>query len=101
MRLLNASSIALLSIIASSAIACAQPHDRDDNSQGRRGPPAFSDIDLNSDGAVTLEEFMQKEVPNGDHQTIVNAIDSNSDGLITETELSEHKPPRRGGQRPD
>jgi len=56
---------------------------------------------LNQDGAITLEEFKQKEVPHGDHEVIFKSIDTDGDGLISETELAEHKPPRRDGKRPD
>mgnify|MGYP000651316347 CR=1 FL=1 len=61
----------------------------------RRGPPPFSQLDLNGDSSITLDEFSQHRLPHGDHETVFNRIDSDGDGIITETELTSHKPPRK------
>ncbi len=64
--------------------------DRDEH----RGPPPFCVLDSNDDGFISLEEFKQHKIPQGDHETVFSNIDIDSDGFITEQELSDHKPPR-------
>ncbi|WDE11302.1 EF-hand domain-containing protein [Thalassomonas haliotis] len=59
----------------------------------RRGPPPFSQLDLNGDQAISLEEFKQHQIPRGDHETVFANIDSNGDQQISEQELTSHKPP--------
>ena len=86
-------SMALLSLQATA-------YSDDEQGQGqdrgeRRGPPAFSELDLDGDGSLTLAEFQEHKIPRGDHETVFNHIDSDSDGIITEDEMSNHKPPRR------
>ncbi|WP_281556461.1 EF-hand domain-containing protein [Thalassomonas sp. RHCl1] len=88
--------IPLLSLILCSQVSYGADGDYGQNDRNeRRGPPQFSQLDLDGDSSVTLDEFSQHPVPRGDHETIFNHIDSNGDGIITETELTNHKPPRR------
>ena len=67
--------------------------DNDERSE-RRGPPQFSEFDLDNDGEITLEEFIEHKPP-GSAEEIFSHIDADGDGVITESELSNHKPPRR------
>ncbi|WP_339673936.1 EF-hand domain-containing protein [Dasania marina] len=99
MKSLSVISVLFIAIVATTT-ACAQQQEQgDDQRQDRRGPPAFTVLDLDADGGVTLEEFKQQKIPHGDHATIFNAIDSNNDGVISEAELKDHKPPQRGGRK--
>jgi EF-hand domain pair len=59
----------------------------------RRGPPPFSNLDLNGDGQLTLDEFKSHKIPHGDHTDVFNTIDTNGDGVITEAEYTSHRPP--------
>lgn len=61
---------------------------------GKMQRPDFSQIDLNQDGLVTLEEFKQHKIPHGEHDVVFNHIDANHDGGITRQEFESHKPPR-------
>lgn len=91
-------SIILIATLSTAAYTKAQ--DRAGEQQhDRRGPPAFSELDLDDDSTITFDEFQQHEIPHGDHETIFSAIDTDSDGLISESELSDHKPPGRDGGR--
>ena len=68
-----------------------------DNQQGRGQKPerpSFTSIDLNGDGEVDMDEFLQHELPHGYHQTVFSLIDGDADGVITEQEFTDHKPPR-------
>ena len=58
-----------------------------------RGPPAFSILDLNNDGQITLDEFSQHDIPHGSHDEIFSHIDNDQNGTIDERELFNHKPP--------
>ena len=64
----------------------------------RRSPPPFSQLDLNGDGQMTLEEFRRKTIPRGDHAEVFNNIDANGDGVVTEREFTSHRPPSRPSQ---
>jgi Ca2+-binding EF-hand superfamily protein len=57
--------------------------------------PAFSDVDVNGDGIVTLEEFKEQKIRGGNHEEIFSHIDANQDQQITEDEFTNHKPPQR------
>jgi hypothetical protein len=57
-------------------------------------PPAFSAVDLDGNGSITLEEFKQYKLTHNRHQRIFNHIDRDGDQLISEQELKDHKPPR-------
>ena len=83
-----------LSLCAQLSYAGDGDYGKNDRNE-RRGPPPFSQLDLDGDNSITLDEFSQHRVPHGDHETIFNHIDSDADGVITETELSNHKPPRK------
>jgi hypothetical protein len=83
----------LLSLMCESVFA--EPMQGNSGSEGRRGPPPFSSLDLNGDSSVTLSEFEQHKIPHGDHSEVFSHIDANDDGAITETEFTNHKPPRR------
>ncbi|MEH6348014.1 MAG: EF-hand domain-containing protein [Bermanella sp.] len=85
-----AASIALVSVQAS-----AYSDNEGEDSGKRRGPPPFSELDLDGDASLTLEEFQQHQIPRGDHETIFNHIDADGDGVVTEDEMKNHKPPRR------
>ena len=80
------------SLTLSTSLAYSYAPEQGQNDK-RRGPPPFSQLDLNGDNSITLEEFSQHQVPRGDHEHIFNRIDSNGDQLITELELTSHKPP--------
>jgi len=86
-----ASSLMLLSIQSMAASEGEQGQDRGE----RRGPPAFTELDLDGDGSLTLSEFQEHKIPRGDHETVFSHIDSDSDGIITEDEMTNHKPPGR------
>jgi hypothetical protein len=64
----------------------------------RRGPPPFSQLDLNGDGQMTLEEFKSHKIPRGDHAEVFKNIDANGDGVVTESEFTSHRPPSRPSQ---
>ncbi|WP_281560786.1 EF-hand domain-containing protein [Thalassomonas sp. RHCl1] len=79
-----------LALVSSLAYSYAQ--DQSQNNK-RRGPPPFSQLDLNGDQAISLEEFKQHQIPRGDHETVFANIDSNGDQQISEQEHLAHKPP--------
>lgn len=56
-------------------------------------PPAFSDIDGDKDGRVSLSEFQAK------HAERFARLDANSDGYLSETELAEARGKRRSRER--
>ena len=95
--ILNAGLLASMALVSTQALAYGSDNEAaegEDRGQ-RRGPPPFSELDLNADASLTLEEFQQHQVPRGDHETIFNHIDANADGVVTEDEMKNHKPPRR------
>ena len=57
--------------------------------------PSFASIDANVDGEIDFDEFSLQELPHGDHQTVFSEIDTDSDGIVTKQEYQKHKPPRR------
>ena len=65
----------------------------------RRGAPTFDVLDLNEDGAISLDEFKQHEIPHGSHFEIFQNIDTDGNNAISEQELSSHKPPQRDRRR--
>lgn len=83
-----------LMIAAVLLTGCPGPGPRPDEGD-RRGPPPFSELDLNRDGQLTLDEFKTHKIPHGDHTEVFNSIDSNGDGVVTEAELTSHRPPER------
>jgi len=98
--ILNAGLLASMALVSTQALAYGNDNgneagEGEDRGQ-RRGPPPFSELDLNADASLTLEEFQQHQIPRGDHETIFNHIDANTDGIVTEDEMKNHKPPRRG-----
>ncbi|MEP1446114.1 MAG: EF-hand domain-containing protein [Paraglaciecola sp.] len=102
MKLLKAvktnSSVKLLTLcclIGMSLSLSAHAQERGDRDMPKRERPAFSTLDLNSDGAVSFAEFEQSDVPNNEHSTIFGHIDADGDGVLTEEEFTSHKPPRR------
>ena len=92
------SSILITSINTASAtpVSDQEMKQRGNNEQHskRRGPPAFSELDLDQNGSITLEEFSQHKIPMGAHSDIFAKIDSNEDGSISKEELESHKPPK-------
>ncbi|WDE13146.1 EF-hand domain-containing protein [Thalassomonas haliotis] len=96
MKTYSSKLIALLSLMLCSKLSYGTDGDyRQNDRNERRGPPQFSQLDLDGDNSVTLDEFSQQPIPHGDHETIFKHIDSDGDGIITELELTSHKPPRR------
>lgn len=102
MNLLNAvknnSSVKLLTLcclIGMSLSLSAHAQERGGQNMPKRERPAFSSLDLNSDGTVSYAEFEQTDVPNNEHSTIFGHIDADGDGVLTEEEFTNHKPPRR------
>lgn len=82
-------------LIISSCISSYSFAGSDNEERGeRRGPPQFSELDLDSDGEITLEEFLEHRGP-GSPEEVFSHIDADGDGVITESELTDHKPPRR------
>lgn len=81
------------SLLIISSLNC---YSRDENSQDdkRRGPPQFSELDLDSNGEISLEEFKEHKVPHGSSEDIFMLIDTDENGVISETELTSHKPPQ-------
>jgi hypothetical protein len=70
--------------------------------QGMKKPPKrpdFSELDLDSDGNISLEEFKQHKNPHPTPEEIFAHIDANGDGQISEQEFTSHKPPARPPQR--
>lgn len=65
-----------------------------ESEQKRHKKPVFTDIDLDENGSITLEEFKQHEIPRGEHKDVFSHIDYNGDGSISKEELANHKPPR-------
>jgi len=57
------------------------------------GRPSFSEMDGNSDGRVSLEEFMKKP------QEHFNRIDANQDGFIQSEEMAAMGETRRERRR--
>ena len=86
-KIVLCSALALASSLAYSYAPDPSPQDK------RRGPPPFSQLDLNGDQAITLEEFRQHRLPHADHETVFAKIDSNGDQQISEQEHISHKPP--------
>jgi hypothetical protein len=83
-------TLSILSVFSVSSLVYAEGQ-----SGQRKGPPVFTEIDLDGNGSVTLEEFKQHEIPHGSHEEAFSHIDSNGDESISEDELKNHKPPRR------
>ena len=95
--LLSAALVSSMALLSIQAMAYSDDDSEKGQERGeRRGPPAFTELDLDGDGSLTLAEFQQHQIPRGDHETIFNHIDADSDGIITEEEMKNHKPPRRG-----
>lgn len=78
-------------VLVSSFVSAHTPDQSQQNK--RRGPPAFSQLDINGDSNITLDEFKQHQLPFGDHQKVFSSIDGNGDLLISASELSAFKPP--------
>ncbi len=89
-------------VVISSALllsACNPPNSRGPGGPGGaeggpdRKPPPFTELDPNGDGNLTLDEFSQHPIPQGQHADIFRMIDTNGDGIITQTEYDSHEPP--------
>ncbi len=89
-----------LIIAAMTLWACAGPGGPSQPDGDRRGPPPFTNLDLNTDGQLTLDEFQTHKIPHGDHAEVFDKIDSDGDGVVTQTEYESHRPPDRP-PRPD
>lgn len=83
-------TLLILSCVSHSAFAGSDDKDRGE----RRGPPQFSEFDLDNNGEITLEEFKDHKPP-GSAEEIFSHIDEDGDGVIIESELTNHKPPKR------
>ncbi|WP_111980095.1 EF-hand domain-containing protein [Algibacillus agarilyticus] len=83
------------------AWACKAPCDQKNPPRSKK--PMFAHLDLNSDGVITFDEFIEHKLPRGDHDSIFSHIDQNKDDQITEEEWLSHRPPKRsrakGNQR--
>ncbi|WDE04070.1 EF-hand domain-containing protein [Thalassomonas viridans] len=96
MKIFTIKQLPLFALALCSHLSLASGNDYGQNERHeRRGPPPFSQLDLDGDNGITLDEFSQHPIPRGEHETVFNHIDSNGDGTITETELTSHKPPRK------
>ncbi len=93
-QLLSLNSLILSSLLVST-FSFAQPERGDGERSGRGGPPQFSQVDLDADGALTLEEFQNENIPHGDHSELFVMIDADGDGVVTEAEWTDHKPPKK------
>jgi len=51
----------------------------------------FVNIDKNSNGKITLEEYKAYQVAQKRYERMFNHIDKNNNGVITKNELNEHK----------
>ena len=80
-------------VFSSSVLALSTACDARGPDGERRAPPPFSELDLDANGVVTLEEFRRHKIPHGEHATIFSHIDVNADGQITKEELTSHEPP--------
>ncbi|SFD27343.1 EF-hand domain-containing protein [Pseudoalteromonas denitrificans] len=71
--------------------------DKKGDCDGRRGPPPFTKLDINGDGAITFDEFSKHKIPRGNHETVFSHFDTDNDGKISEHEFNDRKshPPRR------
>jgi len=79
------------------AAANSSPMKKEKKSQQehkRPCPPPFSQLDIDQNGGITLDEFSQHKIPRGKHDEVFAKIDSNNDGVITNEELRSHKPPQ-------
>jgi hypothetical protein len=64
--------------------------------QGMKKPPKrpnFSELDLDGDGNISLEEFKQHKVPQPSPEEIFTKIDIDGDGVVSKQEFMDHKPP--------
>lgn len=86
----KSTSIILSSILLLGVSIQAYAEDQD-KGPGQR--PAFADVDLDSDGEISLSEFSEQTLPGGDPDEIFNSIDTDQDGAISEQEFTDHKPP--------
>ena len=89
-------NILLVASVFASAYSMAQEERGGGDRPGRGGPPPFSQVDLDADGSLTLDEFQSENIPHGDHSEIFSSMDTDGDGVVSETEWSDHKPPKRG-----
>ncbi len=64
----------------------------------RKGPPDFSQLDLDSSGGISLDEFKRHRIRCSRYERVFDYIDANSDGSISEQELADHKP-HRGSEK--
>ena len=61
----------------------------------RKHRPDFIQLDLNQDGVVDFEEFIEHKLPRGDHQTVFAKIDTDTNGILNQQEYDSHKPSRK------
>jgi len=61
-----------------------------------RKRPEFSEIDANSDGKLSLEEFSTVESRRGTPEEMFDRMDKNDDGFVTEQEYQSRG---NGGRR--
>jgi hypothetical protein len=62
---------------------------------GNMPPPPrldFTSLDSDSDGELTYEEFLEQEVPMGDHERMFSEMDSDGDGIVSEEEFESFRP---------
>lgn len=88
------SKILLTLVFSLTTLVQAAPPEQD-----RKPRPVFSDIDTNSDGDISFEEFSARELPHGEHEEIFAIIDADNNGVISIEEFENHKPPRPKDQK--
>lgn len=92
---MNIQSKAIVSLILLAVLSGQAFAKNKQSSEGKPPPrPEFSEIDINEDGDVDIDEFSSLQLPFGDHQTVFDNIDADNNGIITEEEFKNHKPPR-------
>jgi len=85
-------SMLFSSLLTSSQIAFAEAESHKQRPQKK---PRFDEVDLNSDGLLTLDEFKQHRMRKKKHERIFNHMDQDQNGMVSQEEFHSHKPPKR------
>lgn len=95
------STVLLISLgISAQGLAQQAPKEHGQGREMGKHPkrPEFSQLDVDGDGEIVLEEFKQHEIPRRSHEEIFSHIDADGNGAITRQEFIDHKPPCRPRQ---